>query len=221
VICLVTDRHRLARRLLLDPDGEPILTHLLEIVGAAAHAGVDLVQVREADLDGRLLIALVRRLVRQVQGTRARIIVNDRLDVALAASAHGVHLKDQPVPMTRIRSAAPAGFAIGRSIHSPDSASETGGDYLIFGTVFQTPSKPGLQAVAGLAGLAAAAKRARVPVLGIGGVTVSQFAAMAAAGAAGFAAVDLFLPSGPGRPAALHEIVEEARQTFDSTGRSS
>jgi thiamine-phosphate pyrophosphorylase len=221
VICLVTDRHRLAQRLALDPDGEPILTLLVEIVGAAAEAGIDLVQVREADLDAQRLIAVVHRLVRQTRGTKTRVVVNDRLDVALAAEAHGVHLKDRPVSAARIRAAAPDAFLIGQSIHSPGRAAGSDADYLVFGTVFQTSSKPELRAVAGLAGLAAAAKNAGVPVLGIGGVTVSRFGAMAAAGADGFAAVDLFLPSESGRPAPFHEIIAEARETFDTAGRSS
>jgi thiamine-phosphate diphosphorylase len=220
VICLVTDRHRLAERLGLEPDAEPVFTELVEIVDAAAKAGIDLVQVREADLNGQRLIAMVHQLLRRIQGTTTRVIVNDRLDLALAAGAHGVHFKDQPVSMSRIRAVTPDAFMIGKSIHSADRATEDGVDYFIFGTVFRTSSKPEGHAAPGLAGLAAAAERARVPVLGIGGVAVDRFAAMAAAGAAGFAAVELFLPSGLGRPARLREIAGKARQMFDS-GRSS
>ena len=221
VICFVTDRHRLAQRLGLDPNGEEIFAQLADVVAAAADAGIDLVQVRDNDLDAGRLVDCVGRLVERVQGSRSRIVVNDRFDIALAAAAHGVHLKDQTVSIGRIREAAPHRFLVGQSIHSPDGATESAVDYLIFGTVFPTRSKPELQTGAGLAGLEAAVRRARVPVLGIGGVQIGDFQAMAAAGAGGIAGLDLFLPSGPGEPAALHEIAAEARRVFDSAGSSS
>lgn len=221
VICFVTDRHRLAERLALDPAGDEVLERLAGLVGGAADAGVDLVQVREADLDGQSLAAYVRRLVERVQGSRTRILVNDRLDVALAAGAQGVHLKDAPVSVERIRATAPDGFLIGQSIHSPEDAADSSADYLIFGAVFPSRSKPDLPAGAGLAGLEAAASRARVPVLGIGGVNRTHFPAIAATGAAGIAAIDLFLPPGPGVAVALQDIVAEARRTFDSAEASS
>ena len=121
-------------------------------------------------------------------------MVNDRLDVALAAGAHGVHLKDGPAAIDRIRTVAPGGFLVGQSIHSPERVEDTQADYLVFGTLFPTRSKPEPGALAGLAGLAAAVRRARVPVLGIGGVKLTHLAAVAYTGAAGVAAVDLFLP---------------------------
>jgi thiamine-phosphate pyrophosphorylase len=221
VICFVTDRHRLAERLALDPAGDDVLERLAGLVGVAADAGVDLVQVREADLDAQLLADYVRRLVERVRDSRTRIVVNDRFDVALAAGAQGVHLKDAPVSVERIRAAAPEGFLIGQSIHSPAGAAHSSADYLIFGTVFPSRSKPDLPAGAGLAGLEAAANRARVPVLGIGGVNRTHFSAIAATGAAGIAAIDLFLPSRPAVGVALHDIVAEARRTFDSAKASS
>ncbi len=75
-----------------------------------------------------------------VKGTRTRILVNDRLDVALAAGAHGVHLRGDSMPASRARSLAPIGFLIGRSVHSVDEAvrrhADGGVDYLLFGAVF-------------------------------------------------------------------------------------
>ena len=79
------------------------------------------------------------RLVEAVRGTRARVLVNDRFDVALAAGAHGVHLRGDSLPAVRARRMAPPAFIIGRSVRSRDEAmrAEDGGglDYLVFGTV--------------------------------------------------------------------------------------
>ena len=183
ILCLVTDRHR------VEAD------RLVALVAAAARTGIDLVQVREKDLEGRALTQLVAQCVDAVRGTRARVIVNDRLDVALAAGAHGVHLPSSGVPASRVRSIVPRGFLVGRSVHDPDEAAgvaqEGGLDYLIFGTVFPTTSKPGVTA-AGLERLAATVAAVRVPVLAIGGVTRERIAQVRSTGAAGIAAIGLF-----------------------------
>jgi thiamine-phosphate diphosphorylase len=218
VICLVTDRRRLAQRLELDPDDAQIGDRLADLVAMAAQAGIDLVQVRENDLPDHALVGWVHRFVGIVRGTSTRIVVNDRLDVALAAGAHGVHLKDGPAPIERIRAAAPGGFLVGQSIHSPERAADTSADYLVFGTLFPTRSKPEAAAFAGLAALASAVRHARVPVLGIGGVKLIHVARVAGTGASGIAAVDLFLPAGPGLVAPLHEIASEVRLAFDTAG---
>src|SRR5262245_37717092 len=136
---MITDRHRLAAT---DPE-----RLVVERVAAAAASGVDLVQVRERDLDGRALLGLVTRCVGAASGTRTRVLVNDRLDVALAAGAHGVHLRADSMPAPRARTLAPPGFLIGRSVHSVEEAVTAGAggglDYLLFGAVFTTVSKPG------------------------------------------------------------------------------
>jgi thiamine-phosphate diphosphorylase len=218
LICLVTDRRRLAERLELDPEGALIAERLADLVALAAEAGIDLVQVRENDLPAAAMADWVRRLLETMRGTRTRIVVNDRLDVALAASAHGVHFKDGAVALEPVRAAAPAGFLIGQSIHSPERAADASADYLVFGTVFSTRSKLDGHDLAGLAGLQAAVRQARVPVLAIGGVKLTHLAEVAATGAAGIAAVDLFLPDGRDMVVRLHRISEEVRQTFDSVG---
>ena len=184
---------------------------LVERIAAAARAGVDLVQIRERDLDGGLLVDLVRRSVRAVQPTRTRVIVNDRLDVALAAGAHGVHLRHDSFPATRIRSMVPRGFLVGRSVHdvpSARSAAEAGGlDYLIFGSVFATASKPG-RAPAGLDALATIASATPLPVLAVGGITLARLPAVLEAGAMGVAAIGLFAEAPLER---LDEIVARIR----------
>lgn len=168
---------------------------LADRVGAAARAGVHLVQVRERHLDDRALLALVARCLEAVRQTSTRVLVNDRLDVALAAGAHGVHLRADSIAPRRVRAIAPPGFLVGRSIHDPAEAAaltEDGGvDYFVFGTVFPSRSKPG-RPPAGLEGLTRAVAATPVPVLAIGGIAAANLAGVRAAGAAGFAAIDLF-----------------------------
>jgi len=156
---------------------------------------VHLAQIRERDLDGGPLTRLVSACVAAVEGTRTRILVNDRLDVALAAGAHGVHLRADSFSASRVREVAPAPFLVGRSVHSVEealAAALAGGlDYLIFGTVFDTPAKAG-RAPAGLAGLAAVSCATRLPVLAIGGITPARIPEVMAAGASGAAAISMF-----------------------------
>lgn len=190
VVCLITDRARVG-----GADG------VVERVRWAARAGVHLVQVRERDLDGGPLTALVRRCVEAVRGSATRILVNDRLDVALAAGAHGVHLRADSIPAARVRTLAPPGFVVGRSVHARNEAIDAAAagalDYLLFGTVFATPSKPGRPA-AGLAALADVASAITIPVLAVGGVTPDNVGKVVSAGAAGFAAIGMFTsPSTP------------------------
>jgi len=186
VVCLITDRHRLST-----PTEEGVIAQ----VAAAARSGVHLVQIRERDLEGRALLRLVRSCVAAVNGTSTRVLVNDRLDVALAAGAHGVHLRGDSIPAPRARTIAPRPFLIGRSVHDPDEAQrvtdEGGLDYLVFGPVFETSSKPGRPAV-GLEALRSVVSRTTLPVLAVGGVTNERAAMLTGVGAAGFAAISLF-----------------------------
>ncbi len=213
MICLVTDRRRLANRLSLGTDGPQVLDLLVEIATDAVDAGVDIVQVRESDLPTCVLTDLVKRLVDGAHGKGSTIVVNDRLDVALAAGAHGVHLKEAPIAIDRIRSVAPAGFTVGQSCHSVDQARDSKADYVIVGTVFPTRSKPGVSLI-GLAGLEAVARSTKTPVLGIGGIRLDHLSNVAAIGAAGIAAVDLFLPDSE-RRVPMRDIVSQVRRAFD------
>jgi thiamine-phosphate diphosphorylase len=181
MICLVTDRRR------ADP---------VQQARWAAEAGIDLIQVRERDLEAAALAALVTDVLTVTRGTRTRIVVNDRLDVALACGAGGVHLRGDSVPVSAARRLARAGFLVGRSVHRLDELERAAGaDYLIAGTVFPTASKAAGVAqpqLLGIEGLAALARAAPVPVLAIGGITDDRIDEITAAGAAGFAAIGLF-----------------------------
>jgi thiamine-phosphate diphosphorylase len=128
------------------------------------------------------------------------VVVNDRLDVALAARAAGVHLPGRAMPAVSVRSIVPGGFLIGRSVHSQGEAVEVerggGCDYLVFGSVFASASKAPGHPVAGLEALARVCASVRLPVLAIGGITLARVPEVARTGAAGIAAVGLFATSG-------------------------
>jgi thiamine-phosphate diphosphorylase len=189
----------------------------------AIDAGVDVVQVRERDLESGALVELASELIALIPaGATLRVVINDRLDVALAAGAAGVHLRSDSMPPSAVRSMTPPGFLIGCSVHSPSEAAAIGpdADYLIAGTVWESGSKPGGHPVLGIDGLAAVVKAARVPVLAIGGVTAERAAEVAAAGAAGIAAIGLFIDSGPSqgcRAVQLTGIVRSTRAKFGIT----
>jgi thiamine-phosphate pyrophosphorylase len=188
----------------------------------AVDAGVDLIQVRERDLEAAALAALVTDVLAAARGTSTRVVVNDRLDVALTCGADGVHLRSDSIAVAAARQLAPAGFVIGRSVHRIDElTAASGADYLIAGTVFPSTSKPDGHPLLGVEGLRGIARAAAVPVLAIGGVTMERLDAAAAAGASGIAAIGLFMRSGEAardgcRAFALHEIVARARVRFDS-----
>ncbi len=225
VLALVTDR----RRLLPDPsDVGAVRACLLEQARRAVEAAIDLFQIRERDLEAGELYAIVAAIVEVTRGSRTRVLVNDRVDVALAAGADGVHLRGDSLPAREVRGLAPAGFLIGRSVHSLAEALGCADDvdYLVAGTVFETDAKPG-RTLLGTAGLAAIAGGVAVPVLAIGGVTIDRVGAVATAGAAGIAGIGLFLGSreagGPaGCPGgSLVGVASRVRAKFDSAERAS
>jgi len=163
-VAVVTQRH------LLPADGLPARVAVL------AAAGVSLVQVREKDLGGRRLFLLVRQVLHVVAGSagnRCRVVVNGRLDVALAAGAHGVHLPGRGLPAAAVRRLAPPPFLIGVSTHTPaevEAARCAGADYAFFGPVFPTASHPGA-AGTGPDGLGTALEAAAgLPLWAIGGI---------------------------------------------------
>jgi thiamine-phosphate pyrophosphorylase len=200
-LCLVTDRR---------------VRPVVEQCSEAVRAGVDMIQIRERDLDGGPLASLVADLVRLTRGTATRIVVNDRLDVALACGADGVHLRGDSIPPESARSIAPHGFLIGRSVHHEQEAkaAAAGADYLVAGTVFPTSSKAGLTGWLGVDGLARICRSVSVPVLAIGGVTVDRLPGIAAAGAAGVAAIGLFANANR----SLADVVVDVRTAWTKRG---
>jgi thiamine-phosphate pyrophosphorylase len=218
-ICLVTDRRRLVRAGAGAADARDCL---LSQARSAVEAGVDLIQVRERDLESAALAALVAELLAITRRTLTRIVVNDRLDVALAVGADGVHLRADSIPIAAARRLAPSGFLIGRSVHGVAEAVEAGdADYLIAGTVFPSHSKDASHRLLGTDGLRAIVRSAAAPVLAVGGITADRLDAVAATAAAGVAAIGFFMRAadgiGTGSCGAidLRSAVADARSRFD------
>ncbi|MGA8145699.1 MAG: thiamine phosphate synthase [Candidatus Acidiferrales bacterium] len=204
VVCYVTDRKSL-------PGDKPV-SALLEAIRAAVAAGADWVQIREKDLPARELLALAREAV---AAGPARVIINDRLDVALAARAAGVHLGHASLPPREVvdwcrRGNAPADFLIGVSCHSLEGAREAesaGASYTYFGPIYETPSKIPFGAPHGVAELAEVAKAVGIPVIAIGGVNQVNAAECIRAGAAGIAAIRMIQDARD--PSALKTLLEK------------
>ena len=177
-LCLVTDRRRTA-------SGD-----LAGLAAAAVEGGVGMVQLREKDLPAGELLALARMLRRATVG-RALLIVNDRVDVAMASGADGVQLGENGLDVASARRLAGASMLIGRSVHSAEgarAAEAEGADFLVLGTVFDTASHPGAE-TGGLELVREATAGVGVPVLGIGGVSESNVGGLMEAGAAGAAVI--------------------------------
>ena len=219
ILCLVTDRCRLGAAMGAQP--REWMALLAQQVAAAVSAGVDIVQVREPDLEAGELANLVRSLMTHVDGTGARLLVNDRVDVAIAARASGVHLKERSVMPQRVRRIAPPGFVIGCSVHTiTAAAARKSADLLIAGTFLPTASKPAVDYLnkGGLKEIVEAA--APQPVLGIGGLDIPSIPSLIASGAAGMAAVGAFVPSaGDDITEFVQKRVNALRLAFDSASR--
>lgn len=185
---------------------------LVEQVRGAVRAGVSFVHVRERDLEARVLLDLVEALVEAAAGTPTRILVNDRLDVALVSGAAGVHLRADSPHGHRLRPAADVlarrvdarrarvPLVISRAVHGPgDLPAAAGADLMVAGTVFPSQSKAEAHACLDAAGLQAIVTAAAgTPVLAIGGITPATVPAVAAAGVRGVAAIGAFLPVAAG-----------------------
>jgi len=195
ILCYVTDRKAFGS----DPDA---VAQLLAVIRRSISAGVDWIQIREKVLPGRELISLARETLAASAGTRTRILVNDRLDVALAARATGVHLGGESLPVRAVTAWRDSGsmsagndFLVGASCHSlthAQFAEREGADYAIFGPVFATPSKASFGPPQGITRLREVCGQVHVPVLAIGGVNAENAAECLRAGAAGIAAIRMF-----------------------------
>ena len=216
VLCLVTDRRRLAAALGVPAEQwQPAL--LQQITGAIA-GGIDVIQIREPDLDDRALSAITRDCLRAAAGTHTRIVINNRTDVARACAADGVHLREDGIAPAAARRLGATAFLIGRSVHSADAAAASdGADYVITGPVFETVSKAGHPGM-GVDGFRRIARSAPCPVWAIGGVTQWQAPALADTGAAGVAGIGAFIPPGPATDivSSVQHLVANLRFVFDS-----
>ncbi len=208
ILCYVTGRQTLSAK-----PQEALTDLLLDKVELLSAAGVDWIQLREKDLSGKQSTVLAHEALKRVSKQAAqtesttRIIVNDRLDVALAEQAGGVHLGENSVPVQeakRLLLSSPAAqtfaheFLVGVSCHSLEaakSAAASGADYLFFGPIFATPSKAAYGTPQGLDRLAAVCGSVNIPVLAIGGITLANISSCLSTGATGIAAIRLFQDS--------------------------
>jgi thiamine-phosphate pyrophosphorylase len=203
-LCVVTDRRA------AETAGRP-LTALLDtaLARAAARGARVAVQLREKDLDGAALLALARELREVTRAHGARLLVNDRLDIALAAEADGVHLPADGIPPDAARRLLAVMGLIGVSTHAAHelpAARGQGADYAFLGPIYDTESKRAYGAPLGVGPLAHAAQTG-LPVLAVGGVTAERVAEVRRAGAYGVAVIGAVMRA-PDPAAAMDAILE-------------
>jgi thiamine-phosphate pyrophosphorylase len=186
-LCLVTDRTHTGGR------------DLVAIIGECLAAGLPAVQVREKDLGAGDLALLCRRLLTLTRDAAAILVVNDRVDVALAVGADAVQRTHTSLAVDDIRAVAGRRLRIGVSVHSLEDALDAelkGADWVTYGPVYDTPSKRPYGAPQGLDRLATVARGLRIPVVAIGGITPERVKECRAAGARGVAAISSILAAG-------------------------
>ena len=208
ILCYVTDRSSLQ-----GASQDNLIEPLLAKIETAAAAGMDWIQLREKDLSGKDYASLAREALVRVsrpapaKKTSTKILVNDRLDVALATKANGVHLGENSLSVEAAKRLTHASgneqslhsdILVGVSCHSLESAqsaASAGAHYIIFGPVFATPSKAAYGSPQSLDRLAEVCRSVQIPVLAIGGITLENASSCFSAGASGIAAIRLFQDS--------------------------
>jgi len=161
---------------------------IFSCVTRAVRAGIDMIQVREKDLSARDLFDVVSRIRDLAAGTKTRVLVNDRLDVALAAGVEGVHLPSNGLQPARAR---PFVKLLGVSTHTIQeaiAAENAGADFILFGPIFPTPGKTAV----GLEPLKQVVLSVKLPVLAIGGITTANTEDVLRVGASGIAGIRIF-----------------------------
>ncbi len=182
----ITDRHQLPSH------SVPALT---SAIAQAVAWGVDFVQLREKDLSDYELFRLTQDVVKLSRSHSCRILVNGRLDIAVAGGAHGVHLPSTGCGVADVAPRLPDGFILGVSAHSlreARRAAAAGADYIVLGPVFPTPSKLQYGKPMGCRRLGQICSALSLPVLGLGGIRPDNIRQVLRAGAAGIAGISLF-----------------------------
>jgi thiamine-phosphate pyrophosphorylase len=179
-LLLVTDRHR--------TNGRPLIPLLQRVIAAAAPA----IQLRERDLSVRELVTLAREVQAITASRSCQLLINDRIDVALALEGVGVHLRSDSLPVSAARQLLGSRRLLGISVHAVEEAVQAesqGADYVVLGPIYETPSKQIFGPPLGMRTLERACRVVRIPLIGIGGVTASRAREMRSAGAFGAAVI--------------------------------
>ena len=201
--------------LYLVTDRSATATPLEDAVESCLAAGLKAVQLREKDMAVRDLLGLAHVLRDSTRRHGAKLLINDRADVALAVGADGVQRAGTSLPVSALRAISPPGFLIGASVHEIDearAAESAGADFLLFGPVYDTPSKRQYGPPQGLAALGQVSSAVKTPVFGVGGITPERVVEVMRAGAAGVAVIGAILAAG--RPA------DAVKAFLDALGRA-
>ena len=183
-LLVVTDRHQ--------TNGRPLVPLLQQVVNAVAPA----IQLRERDLLARELVTLAREVQAVTASHRSQLLINDRIDVALALEGVGVHLRSNSLPVSVARHLLGPQRLVGVSVHTVEEAIQVesqGADYIILGPIYATPSKQMFGPPLGIHTLEKACRLVRIPIIGIGGVTAARAQQMRRAGAFGVAVITAIL----------------------------
>jgi len=181
---LVTDRHQ--------TKGRPLVPLLQRVLTAAAPA----IQLRERDLSARELVTLAVGVQAVTASRRSQLLINDRIDVALALEGVGVHLRNNSLPVSVARQVLGTQRLLGISVHAVEEAVQVesqGADYIVLGPIYETPSKQMFGPPLGIHTLERACRLVRLPIIGIGGVTAARAREMRRAGAFGVAVITAVL----------------------------
>lgn len=179
-LLVVTDRHQ--------TKGRPLVPLLQQVLTA----GTSAIQLRERDLSARELVTLAREVQAVMASSKSQLLINDRVDVALALEGVGVHLRRNSLPLPVARQMLGAQRLLGISVHAVEEAVQAeaaGADYIVLGPIYATPSKQTFGPPLGIHTLEKACKLVRIPIIGIGGVTAARAREMRGAGAFGAAVI--------------------------------
>jgi thiamine-phosphate pyrophosphorylase len=183
-LLLVTDRHQ--------TNGRPLVPLLQRVLTAAA----PVIQLRERDLSARELLTLTHEVQAVTASRRSQLLINDRIDVALSLEGVGVHLRSDSLPVSIARQLLGSHRLLGISVHAVEEAVQAesqGADYIVFGPIYETPSKQMFGPPLGIHILEKACRLVRIPLIGIGGVTAPRAREMRRAGAFGVAVITAIL----------------------------
>jgi thiamine-phosphate pyrophosphorylase len=183
-LLVVTDRHQ--------TNGRPLVPLLQQVLTAGGPA----IQLRERDLSARELVTLAHEVQVVTASHRSQLLINDRIDVALALEGVGVHLRSNSLPVTVARQMLGTQRLLGISAHSVEEAIQVesqGADYIVLGPIYETPTKQMYGPPLGIHTLEKACRLVRIPILGIGGVTAARAREMRRAGAFGAAVITAIL----------------------------